>query len=178
MSDSQEGVPFAEPGAGILELLARAFEEEVRLLGSLDGVLGRQRDSVARDDLDGVNASVGDAQRVLLTLGQARRRRDTLITAICGEAGASLHDLERNLGNTLPHELAEARDRLLEAADSVVRTLRLNDRILAGAAATGRALMKSLGAPSPGGSAGVYAPDGLPTGAPDLGAGLVLNRQV
>lgn len=178
MSDRNRKVHPPESGEGVEELLARAFDEEVGLLRSLDEVLGRQRDSVARDDLEGVNASVGDAQRVLLTLGQARRRRETLILALCGEPAASLRHLEGVLGDTLPPELVEARDRLVETADAVARTLRVNDRILAGAAASGRALMKSLGAPSAGGSAGVYAADGMAGGSASMDAGLVLNRQV
>lgn len=167
----------ADRAPGLPELLGRALDEEVQLLESLDAVLLRQREAVARDDLDGVNASVADAQRVLLTLGQARRRRETLLSALCGGGDVSLEEVERVLGDTLHPALVTSRDRLLSRVAAVSRTLRVNHRILAGAAAAGQALMRGLGAPVPAG-AGVYGAEGPRAAAPVLDPGLVFDRQV
>lgn len=165
-------------GEGLLDLLLRALREEAVLLGGLGRVLERQREAVAAGDLEEVNASVLDAQRVLLTMGQARLRRQTLLEAACGEPGAGIRALEEHLGNTLPPELVEARNELMEAADRVSRMLRVNDRILHGALAAGRALVKGLGGRSPLEGPGVYAPEGLSAGSPGVDTGLVLDRQV
>jgi len=166
------------PAHGLTALLRKAFEDEARLLESLEEVLQRQRESVALNDLEGVNGSVVDAQRVLLTLGQCRRRRQTLMEAVCGDIDASPRDLDLHLGGTLPSDLRAARDELFRAADSVARALRVNDRILAGAVASGRALVKGLGGSVAPGNSGLYAPGGISSGGSLMDSGQVLNRQI
>jgi hypothetical protein len=166
------------PAHGLTALLRKAFEEEARLLESLEEVLHRQREAVALNDLEGVNGSVVDAQRVLLTLSQARRRRQTLMEAVCGDVDASPRDLDLHLGGTLPPDLRAARDELFRSADSVARALRVNDRILAGAVASGRALVKGLGGSVATGNSGLYAPGGLPAPGSAMKSGSVLNRQI
>jgi hypothetical protein len=64
--------------------LTDAFEVECRLLGELAGLLRRQREGVATDDVTVVDESVFAANRVLPTLEEARRRRRTLLQLVAG----------------------------------------------------------------------------------------------
>jgi len=97
---------------------------------------------------------------------------------VCGDIDASPRDLDLHLGGTLPSDLRAARDELFRAADSVARALRVNDRILAGAVASGRALVKGLGGSVAPGTSGLYAPGGISSGGSLMDSGQVLNRQI
>ena len=154
--------------------LARALNEEAKLLADLRGVLERQRAAVAADDLPGVDASVFDAQRILRSLSQARRRRRSLLTLTAGEDGHHLAELPELLGPAMTPELASALDRVLATAQRVARDMDLNRQILNGALATGNEILRALGRtePSP-----VYAATPSPPGGNGSNS-LLLNRQV
>lgn len=155
--------------------LARALREETRLLGLLRDVLDRQRAAVAEDDLPAVDQSVFDAQRILLSLTQARRRRRSLITLAAGEENLSLSSLPDVLGDALTPELSAALDEVLEVARVVAREMEMNRRILDGALVAGDAVLQALGRAT---RKPVYEAHARKARENGSGTNLLLNRQV
>ena len=136
-------VPRIGPSAKIDDL-ADAFETERWLLDELAGVLARQRDGLAANDLAVLDESVYSAQRVFLTLQQARRRRRTLLELVAGQSDVRIAELEGVLGYDMTPQLGEARDELLEAAQRLQRALDVNRRVIDGAMAVGDQLIRML----------------------------------
>ena len=165
----------ARNGPTDVRALSRALDGEAKLLNDLLVVLERQRDAVAADDLEQVDATVFDAQRILLSLGQARRRRRALLGLAAGNEGLPLGELHRLLGDAMDPELASAIDRVTGVADRVQRQMSLNRQILSGAIRAGDELLRALG--TGGKKPAAYS---HPTEAPAPGpaGGLLLNRQV
>ncbi len=166
------------PRAGPTDVraLTRALDGEAKLLQNLLDVLQRQREAVAADDLEAVDTSVYDAQRILLSLGQARRRRRTLLGLAAGNEGLPLSDLPRLLGDAMTGELSASIDQVVRVADRVQRQMALNRQILSGAIRAGDELLRALGS---GGRkpSGYGAPNTAPPAAGSSG-GLLLDRQV
>jgi flagellar biosynthesis/type III secretory pathway chaperone len=154
--------------------LARALADETKLLTMLRQVLDRQREAVARNDLSAVDGSVFDAQRVLLSLSQARRRRRSLIVLASGEENLHLGDLPKVLGPAMTSELQSALDELLQVAGVVAREMELNRQILNGALMAGNEILQALGRPS---KKAVYGTGPEAPEAPRA-TNLLLNRQV
>ncbi len=156
-------------------LLVDTLRTESRLLSNLAQVLRQQRSGVASDDLQSVDDSVYSAQRILLTLSEARRRRRSLMQLMGGAGDTDLDDLERALGPLMDEGVAEARSALKAAARELSAELDINRRVLQSAIRTGETYVKALYGAS---SEGVYTPqaDTPKTGQP--GSGLLLNRQV
>jgi len=125
--------------------LARSLKDEARLLGLLREVLDRQRTAVSMDDLAGVDQTVFDAQRVLLSLSQARKRRRSLITLAVGDDTPPLSSLPDLLGDQATPELNSALTEVLEVASVVAREMELNRRILNGAVMAGDTILRALG---------------------------------
>lgn len=157
--------------------LKDAFETERWLLDELVGVLARQRDGLASNDMAVLDESVYSAQRVFLTLQQARRRRRTLLELVAGQSELQLGELERLLGPAMTPQLREARDALLEAAQRLQRGLDVNRRVIDGAMKVGDQLIRTLvGGSEP---APVYAADSSPHEQETLSApGVLLNTKV
>lgn len=149
-------VPQAEPSSKIDDL-ADAFETERRLLDELARVLSRQRDGLAANDMAILDESVFSAQRVFLTLQQARRRRRTLLEMVAGESDVQLGELEGALDHHMTPQLAEARDELLEAAHRLQGEVNVNRRVIDGALAVGEQLIRTLAGGSE--AAPAYAAD-------------------
>jgi len=110
--------------------LASALDTERGLLAELGGILRRQRQGVATDDVDAVDASVFSASRVIHTLGEARRRRRAVLGILGGTADAPLEELERVLGPGMRPEVIVARERLWTEAAGVAREIEVNRRVL------------------------------------------------
>lgn len=163
------GTACAEVG-GQADALVAAFEAECRLLGDLAGVLRRQREGVATDDVTIVDESVFAANRVVRTLEEARRRRRTLLGMLAGAQDTTLDDLEMALGRLMTKDLASVRDRLRAQARSVAREIEINRRVLRGAMEQGDRFMHAICGGTPSRS---YEP-GESAGA----TGALLNRQV
>lgn len=164
------GRPTVEAAA-----LLDALHTETRLLGSLTQVLQRQRTGVAEDDLQAVDESVYGAQRVLLTLAEARRRRRSLMHLLGGAQDGDLDDLERALGPLMNDGLRQARDELAAAARVVAAELDINRRVLQSAIRTGETYVKALYGVSD--DQRTYSRGSEPrTDQP--AAGLLLNRQI
>jgi hypothetical protein len=139
--------PIGDPGARLDPAagLAAAFDDEARLLGQLGDVLRLQRTGVARDDLGQVERSVYDAQRVLVTLSEARRRRLSLLGLLVGARDAHLDELDQVLGPAMPERLRSARDGLRRVARGLAAELVVNRRVLESAVKTGDHLIRALG---------------------------------
>lgn len=162
------------PVAADVMALQGALDTEMRLLGDLADVLGRQRRGVAADDLEAVDDSVFAAHRVLRTLEEARRRRRALLAILTGDEDTPLESLEDSLGDDADANLLRARDALLETARSLSRQIELNRRVLRHALANGENRMRSLC----GVAATPVAYDGAAAPRDHAAAGVLLNRKV
>lgn len=155
--------------------LEDALDTERRLLGELQRVLLRQREGLSANDTEVLDDSVYSAQRVLLTLQQARLRRRTLVRILSGVDDLKPSELEDALDG-VPATVLASRDRLVEAAQALQRDLRVNRRAIQGAVAVGDRLIRALAGASE--KAPLYtapqAPDGRSGGSP----GALLDRQV
>ena len=166
----------AASSAGTLAALVDAHHSERKLLDDLVGIMQRQRSAVAADDLQGVDDSVFATHRVLVTLGEARRRRRTLNTMIAGSEEVAAQDLADALGGHIPVALQEAREGLRASAAALAREVDVNRRVLREALATGDEYMRRLAGSGETPRAD-YANAAGKAPAPRAG-GLVLDRKV
>ena len=127
-----------------MEALANAVTSEVRLLEDLIGVMRRQRNAVAADDLQAIDDSVYATHRVLVTLAEARRRRRSLSQLVSGADDFPLRDLEQLLGEDMIDELRLARDGLHAAALTLSQEVETNRQVLREAMAAGSEYVRSL----------------------------------
>lgn len=155
--------------------LLDALEGEGRLLRTLLEILKRQRAGVAEDDLEKLEGSVYDAQRVLGTLAQARRRRRSLISLLTGDPETPMDGLDDYLGARLTPELDRARQALRSDALALKRELAINRRILESASDAGQGFLRLLqgGTRKP----TTYGPGPAGPGARS-GGGTLLNRTI
>lgn len=136
----------AAPAA--VEALANAVTTEIRLLEDLIGIMRKQRESVAIDDLSAVDDSVFATHRILVTLGEARRQRRSLCRFLAGSEDLALRMLDDALGDRMTDSLRFARDGLRAVALTLSREVELNRQVLRGALSSGNEYMKTLYAPS------------------------------
>lgn len=140
----------AAAAAAILDVLTT----ERRLVDDLTQIVGRQRNAVADDDLETVDGTSHDMQRVLFTLDEARRRRRS-ITQLLGAGDVALGDLEHLLGDAMNDGIREVRIGLRNAADRLAREVAVNRHILRLALDSSDARVARLsGAPAPAGYGG------------------------
>ena len=120
-----------------------------------------------------LDESVYSAQRVFLTLQQARRRRRTLLEIVAGQSEVQLAELEGVLGGEMTPKLVSARDELLDAAQRLQGELNVNRRVIDGAMAVGEQLIRAMVGGSE--SAPVYAanPSANTKGTPGTSGGLL-----
>lgn len=163
-----------EPTAAHLASLVGALETECKLLEELGRVLARQRDGVAGNDIELLDESVYAAQRVFLTLQQARRQRSILLQLLVGEPDASVSELGALLGRLASPEILTARDRLLSSARSLAHEVDLNRRILDGAMEVGDQLIRALSGAST--APPVYSADATEDASGASGAAFVNTR--
>jgi FlgN protein len=167
--------PARGTAAATVETLAAALSGEVRLLEDLTGILRRQREGVASDDVQKVDDSVFAAHRMMRTIEEARRRRRTLIAILLGAGDVPPRELPQALGARATTDLIIAVDRLHSAGDTLSREIEINRRVLRGAIEAGdrvvRALCGARGAPVSydAGANAVPAP---------AGGGALFNQQV
>lgn len=150
--------------------LADALETECRLLAELGEVLRRQREGVARDDIQTVDESVMAAHRVMRTLGEAKKRRRLIVGMLLAAEDTPLDELELALGPDMTPRLATANARLRKQAHDVAREIEINRRVLSGALAQGDRFMQLLCGAQPAPSYDPAAPAGH--------GGVLINRQV
>lgn len=152
--------------------LLDALATEERLLGELRHALAMQRAGVARDDAARVDAATHAVSRAVLTLDEARRRREGLTEAITGEPNQGLSAVQAAVG-PVP-ELVAARAALRKVAATVAHDLATTQAVLRGAVRAGEALVQAMLA-STTGPAASYAPSdhGM---AESARTGVLLNR--
>jgi hypothetical protein len=129
-----------------------ALGSERRLIDELIGLMRRQRAAVGADDLQGVEETVYAVQRVLCTLGEARKRRRALNVRFGRAEDIGLRDLEDALGESFTPRVREVREELQAAAQTLSSEVAVNRRVLREALTVGdehaRALLGS-GMPQP-----------------------------
>lgn len=157
----------------LVDGLTDALRSERQLIDELIAIMRRQRESVAADDLQGVDDSVFAVQRVLLTLAEARKRRRALNVRFGLEENATLRLLLESMGPHATDELRASRESLQHSASALAREVSTNRQVLREALATGEDMVRTL--------AGAVAP---PLGYGDMGrsaepphASYLVNRQ-
>lgn len=123
--------------ASTVSALAETLRTEAKLLGDLTSIMRRQRESVAHDDLDGVDDSVFSTHRVLVTLQEARRRRRTLNRVLGEGDDLSVVALEEFFNGDLPPTVAEAAALLRSSAVALQQEVSVNRRVLSEAISAG-----------------------------------------
>ena len=123
--------------ASTVVALVDSLRSEARLLGDLTTIMRRQRDSVAHDDLEGVDDSVFSTHRVLVTLQEARRRRRTLNHVLGEGDDLSVLALEDFFNGHLPPSVVEAAEALRGSALALQQEVAVNRRVLREAISAG-----------------------------------------
>jgi hypothetical protein len=147
MQSPVEGADLLGGGrAAVLRLgeLQNALSEERVLIEDLGQVLLRQREGVAADDQEVVEATLHAISRMLLTLEEARRRRTALITLVIGTPGIALEDLQPPLGIPLPVGFMEARAQVRRAGEAIAADMAINQDVLSRALEAGAAFRQEL----------------------------------
>ena len=158
-----------------LAALVDAHHSECKLIEDLAGIMRRQRSAVADDDLQGVDDSVFATHRVLVTLGEARRRRRTLNNLLAGADEVDARELAEAFGGEMPPALRDAREQLRGAAASLAREVDVNRRVLRQALSNGDEHMRRLvGTDVPRAD---YAPTTVSASEPRAG-GFLLDRRI
>lgn len=114
------------PGPDERRLLT-AMADELRLLGALRMTLTRMDEALTRDDGDGVEEAVYAAYRVMQTLTEAQRRRNSLVEIVELRAGT------RSRGSAI----RAAVSRLMECGETLDAEIRSRRRVLEAAIAAG-----------------------------------------
>lgn len=132
------------PTEAAVDALAGAVTAEVRLLEDLIGIMRRQRSAVASDDLQGIDDSVYATHRVLVTLGEARRRRRSLSQLVGGAEDFPLRDLSDLLGDLMSDALRFACDGLRAVALTLSQEVETNRQVLREALAAGNEYVRTI----------------------------------
>jgi hypothetical protein len=161
--------------ASTVAALAETLRAEARLLEDLVSIMTRQRDAVSHDDIDSLDDTVFSTHRVLVTLGEARRRRRSLNALLGGSDDLSLTGLDELFDGIVPLEIRSASVRLTETAKLLQREVEINRRVLRVAIEAGDRLVRVLmGAPM---TASIsYAPAANARGGSP--GGVILDRKV
>ncbi len=151
--------------------LTDALVTERRLVEELIAAMHQQREAVAADDLAAIDDSVFAVQRILLTLGEARKRRRTLNVRLGQSESLALRDLIEQLGPHATAALRDARDALQAAATRLSRDVATNRQLLREALASGEEMVRTIaGVPAEKAGYGASPPSGP-------GAAYLVNRK-
>jgi hypothetical protein len=113
-----------------IDALADALASEKRLFDELIAIMHRQRSAVSSDDRQGVDDTVFATHRVLATLTEARRRRQTLNRMLGEREDLSVDSLDEVLGPRMTDSLRTVRGELQGSARILSREVRVNRRLL------------------------------------------------
>jgi hypothetical protein len=161
--------------ASTVATLAETLRSEARLLEDLVSIMQRQRDAVSHDDIDSLDDTVFSTHRVLVTLGEARRRRRSLNALLGGSDDLSLTALDELFDSNVPLEIRSAAGRLTDTAKVLQREVEINRRVLRVAIEAGDRLVRVLmGAPMT--QSISYAPAPATRTGPSGGA--ILDRRI
>ena len=126
--------------------IADALRAEERLLGELVAIVRRQREAISNDDLDALDDSVFATHRLLLTLGEARRRRRALNELIGEGDDLSLDALGATFDHAPPPSVSDAMTSLAAVATTLHREVDMNRRVLRHAIDSGDQMVRVLSA--------------------------------
>lgn len=141
--------PMSTIPPAALEALSRALVSEKKLIDDLINVVLTQRSAVGVDDLQGVDDSVFATHRLLLTLGEARKRRRSINEMIGCREDTGVRQLDAALGPWMTPKLRTERDELQDAARTLSREIEINRRILREALANSESFVRAMrGAPA------------------------------
>jgi hypothetical protein len=121
-----------------------ALGSERKLIDELIGLMRRQRAAVGADDLQGVEETVYAVQRVLHTLGEARKRRRALNVRFGRGEEMQLRDLEDALGASFTPRVGEVRKELQTAAQTLSGEVAVNRKVLREALTKGDEFVRAL----------------------------------
>jgi hypothetical protein len=124
--------------------LTLALERECRLIEELQQAVVRQREAVPQGDVRGMESSIRQASRTLLTLQENRRYRATLLQRLVGDPAHPLADLERRFEAALPETFVAARLRMQTSAAGVAEEVWRNQAVLLAALREREALLQEL----------------------------------
>lgn len=161
--------------SSVIEGLVDALVSEKRLIEELNTIMLRQREAVAADDLQSVDDSVYSVQRVLFTLGEARKRRRAINERLGFEADIPLRELLESLGARATDTLRTAREGLQTAARALSREVSVNRQVLREALAEGDEYVRALTGAVTGNVAGY--PPGAGTAPDRRTTSFLVNRQ-
>ncbi|HEV2642835.1 MAG TPA: flagellar export chaperone FlgN, partial [Candidatus Elarobacter sp.] len=131
-----------------LDALSQALTTERKLVDELTAVMLRQRNAVATDDLQAVDDSVFATHRLLLTLGEARKRRRSINRILGCQEETGVKQLEEALGPWMTPALRAVREELQSAARTLSKEIETNRRILREAIANSESFVRAMvGAP-------------------------------
>lgn len=149
MSTPPNTARSSAPSSAVIEALTEAITAERKLIGELTDVMLRQRSAVGADDLQAVDDSVFATHRLLLTLGEARKRRRGINTLLGWQEDAGVKQLDQLLGDAMPARLRVERDELQTAARHLSREIEINRRVLREALANNESFVRAMcGAPA------------------------------
>ena len=140
--------------AGSIVALVESLRDEARMLDTLANIMRTQRDAVARDDIDSVDQSVFATHRLLVNLGEARKRRRQLNQLLGETEDLSVAAISDFFGGTVPAEVGEAADRLAAAGRTLQREVEVNRRVLRHAIESGDRYVRALAGAATGAAAG------------------------
>jgi hypothetical protein len=127
-----------------LDALTDALTSERKLIEELTTVILRQRDAVAVDDLQAVDDSVFATHRLLLTLGEARKRRRSINQLLGCPEELGVRQLGDALGTAMTPALRDQRDQLQDAARRLSKEIDINRRILREALANSESFVHAM----------------------------------
>lgn len=152
---SQAAAPARPVPPAALDALSNALVAEKKLIEDLIAVVLRQRAAVGIDDLQGVDDSVFATHRLLLTLGEARKRRRSINGLMGCSEDIGVRQLEEAIGPWMSPRLRGERDELQDAARTLSREIEVNRRVLREALANSESFVRAMrGAPADGAQTG------------------------
>lgn len=170
--------PAVEPGFPshvAVGALVDTLISEKRLLEELLAIVRRQRAAVAGNDLQAVEDSVYATHRVLLTLGEARKRRHSLKRMLGYPEGIGVSDLEAEPGAHASPPLRRACEELRETAQRLSHDVEISRAILREALIASDEYVRSLCGASE--TPLLYPGDGHRSDA-EFAGGTLINRRV
>lgn len=136
--------PSGAPWPALIDGLTDALKSEKRLLEDLTTAMVRQREAVAADDLAAIDDSVFAVQRILLTLGEARKRRRTLNARLGQPEDLPIKEILERLAPIVTDALRRARDDLQLAAERLARDVATNRQLLREALSSSEEMVRTL----------------------------------
>ncbi|HXC25041.1 MAG TPA: hypothetical protein VNU46_03935 [Gemmatimonadaceae bacterium] len=119
-----------------LEALSHAIASERQLIDELAQVILRQREAVAADDLQAVDDSVFATHRLLIALGEVRKRRHSLNRLFGYSEDVGGEVVGGAFGAQMPPQLRSEHDALRQAARRLSKEIGINRGMLKKALAT------------------------------------------